>query len=77
MNFNKFSCFFGLPYHSRTKNVITMFNTNDFMKYAYKKLGYKGHYIFDKIGKNMFYFLFVKIYLQKFALQKMTFEIHI
>jgi hypothetical protein len=51
------------------------------MKYAYKKLGYKGHYIFDKTRKDMFYFLFVKIYLidtlQKFTLQKMTFKIHI
>jgi hypothetical protein len=51
------------------------------MKYAYRKLGYKGHYIFDKIVKDMFYFLFVKIYLidtlQKFTLHKINFKIHI
>ncbi len=46
------------------------------MKYAYRKLRYKGHYIFDKTIKDMFYFLFVKIYLidtlQKFTLEKKT-----
>lgn len=51
------------------------------MKYAYRKLGYKGHYIFDKIVKYMFNFLFLKIYLidilQKFTIQKMNFRIHI
>ncbi len=51
------------------------------MKYAYRKLGYKGHYIFDKIVKDMFYFLFLNIYLidilQKFTIQKMNFRIHI
>ncbi len=51
------------------------------MKYAYRKLGYKGHYIFDKTIKDMFYFLFVKIYLidtlQKFTLQKKNFKFHI
>ncbi len=51
------------------------------MKYAYRKLGYKGHYIFDKIVKYMFNFLFLNIYLidilQKFTIQKMNFRIHI